>query len=606
MLKNQIKRLSREGGGTGPSWLIERLKVGACFPVFISLMFFTLLLGMVLAAPVRAETILTVTNGNSLLMFDSATPGTVSATPILGLQVGESILGIDFRPATGQLFGLSSASRLYIINPATGVATQRGTDGEFTLEGDDFGFDFNPVPDRIRVVSDEDQNLRLNPNDGTLTSTDGTIAYADGDDNEGADPNVVGSAYANNIAGTDATTLYGIDSNLNILVIQNPPNDGILNTVGTLGVDSSDLLGFDIVTADSDTAFAALTVGGLSQLYTINLTTGAATLVGNISTGATAIQGLAVVPPTVTLFALTTENDLLQFNSGTPDDIISTTSITGLQSGEDILGMDSRPATGQLFGLGNTNRLYTINPTTGAATQVGSDGQFTLVGTAFGFDFNPVPDRIRVVSDDDQNLRLNPNDGTLTMMDTVLAYAVGDTNEGEEPNIVGSAYANNIAGVTTTTLFGIDSDLDILVMQDPPNDGILNTVGSLGVDISDLVGFDIRTASPDTAFAALTAPAATASQLYTINLTTGSATLVGTIGDGMETIRGLSAMIVPAPSPSPTPTPTVSPTPTPGDDDNGCSIATGTVKFGQAAANILIPLTPLFAIGLRMLRRKRK
>jgi len=48
--------------------------------------------------------------------------------------------------------------------------------------------------------------------------------------------------------------------------------------------------------------------------------------------------------------------------------------ITGLQAGETVLGFDYRPATGGLYAIGSTSRLYLINGTTGAATQVGSAG----------------------------------------------------------------------------------------------------------------------------------------------------------------------------------------------------------------------------------------
>src|SRR5207249_2241903 len=138
-----------------------------------------------------------------------------------------------------------------------------------------------------------------------------------------------------------------------------------------------------------------------------------------------------------TLFALTTGNALLRFDSATPGTILSTTAITGLPAGENLLGIDARPATGQLYALGSTSRLYTIDSTTGAAIQVGtSPFAAALSGTNFGFDVNPVPDRVRVVSDADQNLRLNPNDGTLAAVDGVLAYAAGDLNAAANPNIV--------------------------------------------------------------------------------------------------------------------------------------------------------------------------
>jgi hypothetical protein len=254
------------------------------------------------------------------------------------------------------------------------------------------------------------------------------------------------------------------------------------------------------------------------------------------------------------LTGLTTTNVLETFDSATPGTILTGVTVTGLQAGETLLGVDRRPATGALYGLGSTSRLYLINPTTGVATQVGSAGAFTLSGTAFGFDFNPTVDRIRVTSNTGQNLRLNPNDGTLAGTDTPLAYATGDPNAGVTPRVVGSAYTNNFSGAVTTTLFVIDSNLDILATQGAPggtpispNTGQLFTVGALGFNTSDLVGFDISGIS-GIAFASLTAPTANGSQLFMINLGTGAATLVGTIGGGVP-LSGLAAgAAVPEPS----------------------------------------------------------
>src|SRR5436190_16574390 len=183
------------------------------------------------------------------------------------------------------------------------------------------------------------------------------------------------------------------------------------------------------------------------------------------------------------LIGLASTGNLVSFDNATPGTITSV-AVTGLQAGETLLGIDRRPANGLLYGLGSTNRVYTINTTTGAAIQVGSAGAFTLSGTAFGFDFNPVPDRIRVVSTDTTNFRLNPNDGTLTGTDTPLAYAAGDSGAGITPRVVGSAYTNNFDGAAVTTLFGIDSNRDVLVMQGgpngtpSPNGGVLTTIGA--------------------------------------------------------------------------------------------------------------------------------
>ena len=247
------------------------------------------------------------------------------------------------------------------------------------------------------------------------------------------------------------------------------------------------------------------------------------------------------------LVGLTTTNSLVTFDSATPGTVAAPTAITGLQLNETILGIDFRPADHALYGLGSTSRLYRLDPTTGAATQIGSAGAFTLSGTAFGFDFNPTVDRIRVVSNIGQNLRLNPNDGTLTATDTPLAYAAGDANAGAPPRIVGSAYTNNFAGATTTTLFAIDASLDILATQNPPNAGTMNTVGALGFNTSDLVGLDV---SPLTgvSFASLTAPTGVRSQLFTIDLGNGAASLIGTIGLNV-TLVDISVAATPIPEP---------------------------------------------------------
>jgi uncharacterized protein DUF4394/VCBS repeat protein len=225
------------------------------------------------------------------------------------------------------------------------------------------------------------------------------------------------------------------------------------------------------------------------------------------------------------LYGVTTTGSLVRFNATAPGTILATTAITGLQAGESIAAIDFRPANGGLYGLGSTSRLYVINTTTGTATQVGASGTFTLTGTAFGMDFNPVVDRIRVTSDADQNLRLDPNTGALTGLDTPLNYSGG----GPDPNVVATAYTNNLPGTTTTTLYDVDSNLDVLVLQNPPNGGALVSVGLLGVNIDATSGFDIRTAKGvNTAYGSFAVGGV--SRLFTVNLNTGAATLVGTIG----------------------------------------------------------------------------
>lgn len=506
-----------------------------------------------IAIVTRTETIFAVNSNNQLLSFNSGTPGVVASRTITGLQGGEQVLGIDFRPATGQLFALTNASRVYTLNTSSGAATAvSGIPLATPLSGNAFGFDFNPVPDRIRVVSDNDQNLRLNPTNGAIAAVDTALAYAAGDANANANPNIVGAAYTSSMAGATTTTLYVIDSNLDTLALQgsiggtpNSPNGGQLTTVGALGINTTDQVGFDIA-SQTGAAFASLTTQGAttSGLYSINPTSGAATLLGEIGGGAV-IRDITVGLRVETAFAVTASNMLVSFNTLTPGTILSTAPITGLGAGENILGIDFRPASGQLFALSSASRIYTINTLTGAATATGPAFTPALAGTAYGFDFNPVPDRIRVVSDTDQSFRLNPNNGALAGTDTNVAYATGDANAAANPNIVASAYTNNMAGTPSTTLFGIDSNLDILVRQGSPggapispNAGSLFTIGALGVNTTNDAGFDISDCS-GTGYASLTVAGATQSQFYSINLLSGAATAIGTIGVN-EIVRDIS------------------------------------------------------------------
>src|SRR6478672_4508280 len=241
-------------------------------------------------ASARAVPIFGIGGTNSLVRFDSATPGTiVSSTAITGMIGSDTIVALDCRPTDGKLYGLGSASRLYIIDPVSAVATPVGGTLAVALNGSAFGFDFNPTTDRIRITSDTDQNLRVDPNSLAVT-IDSNLAYASGDVNFGANPAVVGCAFTSNVVNASSTLLYGIDSGLNILVILNSLNNGTLNTVGPLNVDPTAVLGFDIETS-TGTARATMVVGGIPQLYTINLATGAATLVGNIG-GSTVVRAM--------------------------------------------------------------------------------------------------------------------------------------------------------------------------------------------------------------------------------------------------------------------------------------------------------------------------
>lgn len=261
-------------------------------------------------------------------------------------------------------------------------------------------------------------------------------------------------------------------------------------------------------------------------------------------------------------FALTDRNNLLAFDPNRPDRV-NNLPVMGLDG--TLVGIDVRPANGVLYGLTDTNKIYTIDFNTGAATLISTLNLPFNGGQFNGFDFNPVPDRLRLVGSNDQNFRINVDNGMVAdfdpntpgiQPDRNVAYAPGDPNFSSDPNgtpnIVAAAYTNSFApspdATRRTTLYVIDSKRDVLARQGgldgappSPNEGQLFTVGSLGVDFDDNVGFDILSA-PNGANQAV---AVSKSMLYTIDLATGAAKRLGKVGDGSANLIGFVATALP-------------------------------------------------------------
>jgi hypothetical protein len=499
---------------------------------------------------------LALTSNNRLVSFNRSSPQVLGAVAISGLQAGENILGIDMRPSDGLLYGLSSTGRVYTINTTNGTATLKSTlmadqndaDMPFTaLSGQDFGVDFNPVPDRLRVISDTGQNLRINVDTGA-TITDGTLR------NLGTTTTrtgITGTAYTNSFNAACRTNLFYIDTTNDRLLTTPDPNAGFVTEVGNLGVDGGTVNGLEIVTGANgvNTALAVLSVPSSSStsttqtLYTINLTNGAVTSLGSVTglNNGETIRGLTAGPPATTptqlagnMLALTESNKLVTFNNAAPQKICTTVNISGLAANETLLGIDMRPADSKVYGLSNSGMLYTLNTSTGVASP-GQQLNTSLNGTEFGIDFNPARDRLRIVSDTGQNLRVNVDDGS-TITDGQLNPA--------GPVVTAAGYTNSFVGTNSTTLYVIDTASDRLMIQGQPsgdpNKGDLQAVGTgtLGVDVQAITGFEINGIN-NQALLAVTTQGSTSSDLYSVNLVDGTATRVNTIG-GSERIRGLT------------------------------------------------------------------
>ena len=243
--------------------------------------------------PSPGQTIYAVDLGNNFTLFHSASPGTVDRNlPITGLLTGDRIVGIDFRAVDGKLYGVGIDSRVYTVDTVTAVASPVGATFTPTLNGTHFGVVLDPATDRIRILSVESgQNLRLDPATGQVTNEDVALAYATGDANEGSTPAIAAAAVTTGAAGAT----YGIDWLLDELVVMTDPNNGQLTSVGSTGVSTLACAALDVGANGVVYASMTITPGAVNNLYSMNVSTGAATALGAINV-VPSIQSIAIAP----------------------------------------------------------------------------------------------------------------------------------------------------------------------------------------------------------------------------------------------------------------------------------------------------------------------
>ena len=554
-----------------------------------------------------------LTSNNMLVTFSTVDPQfSVSTTAITGIMAGQTLSSIDRRPQNGLLYGLgynpsTGEVQLYNISIRSGIATPIGTTGSFTSDGvtpvrvgidalTKIGMDFNPTVDRVRVVTSNGQNFRINPNTGSFIDGDNggatssvTGTNMDGSINGGT-TSLGETAYVNNIPSTTITTQYTIDPATNALYIQNPPNSGTQTNAISLTSSGSSLdiieaRGLDIpegfsalssnAAVSSGSAYAILEFASNSQqrFCSVNLVTGEVSGSSLIGDGTSSFLGLSVQSATspAMIGLLANSNQIVRFRADSPG-TLTTVTLTGVTAGETIVGIDFRPSTGQLMGLGiNPNNdngtLYRIDPQTGAVTAIGLTGLIGIVDifgfteelpdpltTSYGFNFNPSVDRVRVTSSTGLNFRINPNTGTVVDSSGVLSGTNPDAMiNGDTAAINAASYTNSFTTAPSTTLYTLNSAGDSLLIQNPPNNGtqtLQNTItlGGSPLDFGTFVGFEIppsvsaassgSAVTTGSAYASLTVAGTTS--LYSINLVTGAATNLGAIGAGATPLSGLA------------------------------------------------------------------
>jgi hypothetical protein len=547
-------------------------------------------------AAVNGQLVYGVTASSNLITFASGNPGVIrTVVGITGLPATQTLVGTDFRPNTGQLFGLgydaaaaspTANSQLYTIDLTTGAATAVGAAVRLALGGatDQIAFDFNPALDRIRVEGTTDANYRLNPNNGAIEVTDGTLSYAAGPAS-GQNPSVGSGAYTNSYVGATTTGLYAVDHALGLVSFQNPPNNGTLTNQRTLiGVNGAGVGGTIGASNDLDIYYngttnvpylvaAASATPDNSRLYTLNALSATdnsaqvATDGGAIGLGIS-VQDISVVPGTASLVAVApgavtgrllyavAGGSLISFDSNAPGIIRSAVNFAGgITTGQTVVGVDFRPANAQLYALGydpvisspTTNaQLYTVNLTTGGLAAVGAAIRLELGSgtTPVGFDFDPVEDRIRVVATNNANYRLNPLTGGRANTDPNLNGTAGPYSA--------TAYTNNQSNATTTAQYVFNSTSGMLTQVTNPNGGVVSgpQYPVTGTSTNSGADFDIYNAPNTTTnqgFIATAASAASANDnLYIVgdfgSPFTFTVTNAGLIGQGSN-VTGLSAFI---------------------------------------------------------------
>lgn len=247
----------------------------------------TLISAVAVAAPASAATLFAVDEVNNIVQYDSTNPGvTISSVAIAGVS-GSSILAMDFRIADGKIYALTDDYRLFSVNPFTGATTLKDT---LALSGTNFAFDFNPVNTNLRIVSNDDTNYVYNFTTNTLVPG-ANVAYGVGP----AAKDITAAGYLNNDNDIlTGTTLYVLDSRNDLLATQNPTT-GVLTQVGALGIDIGARTSFDILTTGSlNETFIQNGTG----LYSIDLTTGTTTLLGNSDRALFAMTAIAIPEPT--------------------------------------------------------------------------------------------------------------------------------------------------------------------------------------------------------------------------------------------------------------------------------------------------------------------
>jgi outer membrane protein assembly factor BamB len=244
------------------------------------------------AGSAHAATVAALQDGNRIVWIDTAKKKVTGSVRLAG---DARLVGFDVRPTDGQLYGVTPDGAIVTVDARTGKWQKRSQLSQKLPTGAAITVDFNPVADRMRILTSTGVSLRVNVDDGKAI-VDGSLKYAETDKSRGRMPNVTAGSYTNSFAGTKETTLYDIDTSTGMLLRQAPPNDGVLTSIGPLGIKLSGPIAFDIASDGKGLNSGWLVSAG--TLYSIDIATGAAKMAGKVQGLSGAIGDIAVLPGT--------------------------------------------------------------------------------------------------------------------------------------------------------------------------------------------------------------------------------------------------------------------------------------------------------------------
>ncbi len=519
-----------------------------------------------LAAPIPSPmpfpVVYGLTASNALVRFQASGGPVLAGPSITGFSSDQVVVGIDFRPLTGELFAVgrdaANVGHVYRVDPASGAAMPITLSGPPLVLTGEVDIDFNPAAlagvNALRIVTSDAANYRLvfDASGAAATVNVDTPLNVAGTP-PGTPSQIFATAYANNrsglpgAAGAGGTTQFAIDAASDQLYRVNPPNGGVLTNALPLGFDVGATGGLDFDTS-TDRALAIIAIDNTRFLVEVNPIDGGLVPLRTLPDDVMDLAlPMPVVLPAGTLVGLTATNSLVQVSTDS-NQVTPGPMLTGLAAGESVVGVDFRPFDGFLYALGrDTNgmgHLYTVEWASGALTLIPLTGAPLNLSPAVGMDFNPAAlggtNALRIVTAEGANYRLvfSPSGATVNL-DTPL-----NLTDAPAPRVTATAYSNNRsglpggAGLGGTVQYAIDATRDVLFRVNPPNGGVLTEPKPLGIDVRDAAGLDLLTDS-DRALAVLDVDGVVG--LYEIQLSSGAA----------HWVRGLPSSVIDLAAPMP-------------------------------------------------------